>query len=379
MEILVEIANRDRHRATVGPFQGFGGQLSYHPHYANVPTNGYITPYVNQAPSTHLTPYARSTSPNHITPYVDPLPINPINQANNKNASKNPVRSCKEAREESCKPAQYVEQTGRNSVEPDTNTDNNLESAQYHEDSPMPLGLLDGFLALANGGKLPGNQSLQDGAGKPFPHDSMLSAPPSPADTIAEVSCRPDGEIQALVELIAKDLIDSDVYPSQSPQGTAYGALYSSMNGRQLGFELKRLIAVAEPEVNTLISKDQAQAIHLFYTHLLSREQTRHAAVQNANYPSTHTFPNGMSQWGPVVYLAQPPNYGTPVFSGPWPSQAIAVPTPKSVPRANIIAPRPANNLNQEHRLAENSFPPAPSSRLTLRSGAGRSRKKRES
>ncbi len=386
MEILVEIANRERYRTYGQPYMGPGGPAPYSTSFASGRVSTYTTPYTNGMPNTYTTPYANTGLTNYVTPYSDSPFVADASGARQSIAVVEPEvhvvdhpnlenRIAQGNTNETNSVMITNETEGRNDVFKETRDDDavSLSSAMN----------IDSFLVLANGGVPPGpdddsNDSDHDDTFYDS-KDTALDAPPSPADTIDESLSRADEDIHALVNNIANGLMRTEEPPNQVPAGNPYTAFYSTMNGKQLGAELKRLVAVAQPEVNAIMPTEQIQAAHLFYTHLVSHAHTRNAAnlrPAQLNHSANFTTPN---PWGQAVYPPAPPK-GYMVQWHDSITRAPSQPPPPTgqpfVPRGNVIAPPAVRNVEEEQKVATYGFPPKPSRRPGLRSGGKRGGKK---
>lgn len=375
MEILVEIANRDRYRAYAQPYMRPGGQAQY------------STPYASGLPNTYTTPYANTGPTSYVTPYSNPPVVAEGNGASRSNAViETEAHAVDHSSQENQTAQGSRDEANAETIIDDTEGSTDVPKETTRDDDVMSLSSalnIDNFLALANGGVPPG----PDDDSNDSDHDdtihisksTALDAPPSPADTIDESLSRADEDIQALVNNIANGLMRSEEAPNQAPPGNPYAAFYSTMNGKQLGAELKRLVAVAHPEVNAIMPREQIQAAHLFYTHLVSRAHTRNAANIRQAQVNHHAAFAASNQWGQAVYPPPPPK-GYMVqwhdsFTGA-PSQPPGPMGQSFVPRGNVIAPPAVRNMEQERKIATYGFPPKPGRRPGLRSGGKRGRQK---
>jgi len=387
MDILVEIANRDRYRAYAQPYIGFGGPGPYSTPYASGLVSTYRTPYANGMPNTYTTPYNNPGSTDYITPYSNPPVVAKTSGTSQSNAVIEPEahainhpslenRTAQDSRDET--KAEMI----TSGIE--ESTDGFKETTRDDDAISLSSALnIDNFLALANGGVPPGrnddsNDSDHDD-GNHIGNLTALDAPPSPADTIDQSLSRADEDIQALVDNIANDLMRSEGPPNQVPPGNPYAAFYSTMNGKQLGAELKRLVAVAQPEVNAIMPREQIQAAHLFYTHLVSRAHTRNAAIvrpAQVNQYANNVAPN---QWGQASYPPPPPKGYMVQWHDSFTGAPTQPPPPMGRPfirRGNVIAPPAVRNIEEERKVATYGFPPKPGRRPGLRSGGKKGRKK---
>lgn len=387
METLVEIANRDRYRAYVQPYMGPGGQAPYRTPYASGPVSTYTTPYASGMPNTYTTPYTNIGPTNYVTPYSNPPVVAEASEARRSIAVVDPEAHAVDHPSQENQTA-YGSRNGANTemITDESEGGTDVFKETTIDDDALSLSSamnIDNFLALANGGVPPGpNDDSNDSDHDDTIHISKvtaLDAPPSPADTIDESLSRADEDIQALVNNFANGLMRSEEPPTRVPPGNPYAAFYSTMNGKQLGAELRRLVAVAQPEVNAIMPREQIQAAHLFYTHLVSRAHTRNAATIRPAQVSHYTNFAGPNQWGQAMYPPPPPK-GYMVqwhdsFTGA-PSQPPPSVGQPFVPRGNVIAPPAVRNVEEEQKVATFGFPPKPGRRPGLRSGGKKGRKR---
>lgn len=390
MEVLVEIANRNRCRAYNNSYSGFGSPAA---HYPNGLMNHYATPYATPAGGTYTTPYSNPGPTRYVTPYANsPSVAEAIenSQANQGNDPKTPTIEIHTS-ENHLAASDTGETTGEINVGIDNAIARPKETANVEEAGPLSLTALDGFLALANGGVLPGrNEDSKEFEDQKANSDSALFAPPSPGDTIDEALSRSDDDVLALVESIAKDLMNSPEPPLQAPPPNPYAAFYSSMNGKQLGAEFKRLVDVVQPEINAIMPREQIQAAHLFYTHLVSCIHTRNAANIKPIYQHPFGPPHTVHHWSPAVFPPPPtPPNGYMLAPIQWHHHLTPQQLPQShhsapafVPRGNVIVPPVKRDFEEERKAAGFGFPPVPSSqqlpssRTGLRSGSSRGKRK---
>ena len=361
VEVLVEIADRQRYRVYAAPHVGFGGPNTFRGPYSHLTATGHTFP----------TPFSTSGPSTYVTPYANPPPADGINEISQSDQQMTPAKSS-EVHEEAREP-QYT------TIEADTASENAnddveklKESMMNEEEDSMSVGQLDGFLALANGGVLPGQKADPNDSDNPasqHTNDLTSFAPPSPADTIDEALCRPDEDIQALVDAIAEDLMNSQEPLHSAPPSNPYAPFYSSLNGKQLGIELKRLVAVVPLEVNTIMPSEQSQAARLFYTHLAGCARTRNANIVSPTHAPAVGSMNqmGFAGYPPPLPPPQPPK-GYMVVPTQWPNNFAylqpgppQIPSPMFVPRGNVIAPPVMRNPDEERRVAGFGFPPVPS------------------
>lgn len=391
MEILVEITNRDRYRAYSQPYAGFGGPIPYAAPYMNGPVGPYTTPYANALPNTYTTPYANPTQASYVTPYSNPPVVaGPSGSSQSKavvepksDGISRPIMSLGSSQE------RVVETNADLSSGVLEERDDEFEGTPKADDEVSTMDI-DSFLALANGG-VPIGQN-DDSIDSDIDDDNhiinrtALDAPPSPADTIDESRSRADEDVQALVNHIAKGLMLSEEPPNQAPAGNPYAAFYSTMDGKQLGAELKRLVAVAHPEVNAIMARDQIHAAHLFYTHLVSRASTQNTPIFPPPQVHNHAHFPPANHWGHAALPPSPPKgymvqwhdsvTGAPIPSPP--QQPAQNPAQPFLLRSNATAPPVVRNVSvsEEQKVATYGFPPKPERRPGLRSGGQKGKRK---
>lgn len=135
---------------------------------------------------------------------------------------------------------------------------------------------------------------------------------------------------------------------------------YASAEGQRLAVELKRLMAIAEPMVNTIVPSAESQARLRFYQQLESRaiKEKRDCEIQEG-MNRYYGAPVQMQQWVPppvessVVQFPDPPALPSNVpMEGP------------VVRRGNVIAAPPGGrNIEEEKKAETYGYPPLPGSR----------------
>lgn len=392
-ELLVEVANRDHHKAYRNPYMGFGGAAGFGTPLANSTMDQYATPYATLPSNSYQTPYANPEPAGYVTPYANPPDVLEANGPRQSNKGNDHEVDTAEPQTPKKGPPESISATPpcealdefEGDVEPS-------EMAQDEGSRPVSVGLLDGFLALANGGVLPGQRrdsdDLNDRRQDDMSNYTTLFAPPSPGDTIDEAMSRSDDDVQALVNHIANDLMNSQEPPNQAPPVNPYAAFYSSMNGKQLGAELKRLVEVVEPEVNAIKPREQVQAAHQFYTQLANCIHTRNAANVQRNHPMAFAPPPTMNYGGPVAAISPPPPPPKGYMAVPtqWQNHFAPPPPPQAqppsatfatfVPRGNVIAPPVVRDVEEERKAAGFGFPPVLGSESKTREGGRRGKRK---
>lgn len=390
MEILVEVETRNRYKAYTQPYIGFGGPVPCSTQYANGPASAYTTPYANVVPMPYTTPYANPAPTEYVTPYSNSPAIGEASGSGQSNAVPKPEAN---AVDHQSQESHVIE--GGTELEAEaqviTNAMQDFDDEvveTINDDDEISLSSpvdIDGFLALANGGVPPGQNGDVDDSDLDNENEAnsftALDAPSSPADTIDQALSRADEDVQALVDDIANRLIRSEEPPNQVPSGNPYAAFYSTMNGKQLGAELKRLAAVARPEVNAIMPREQIQAADLFYTHLISHVHTRNAAIIRPAPANLQPNVAPAIKWDQAVYPPPPPKG----YMVQWHDSITGAPThppPQAMeqsftPRGNVIAPPAVRNVEEEQKVATYGFPPKPGGRSGLRSGGRRAKRQR--
>ena len=374
IEILEELTNRDHYRAQVIPYHGFGTSVAYQTPYTNTPAA--VQTYANIPHSTYSTPYSQR-APSHVVGSRAQMSnvSRPTQAHDTSNETLNLITQTIRAQDsissrKSQQPERELEVISIHSEESDTNK----ETANPSDDGPLPLGQLDDFLTLANGGKLPGPPRRTNGSagGGPdqYSSGSILSTPPSPVDTIDELHCRPDTDIRALVDQVANELAYSNEYWPLIRSEPSRAAQYASMDGPQLGTELGCLMSLAEPEINVIVPTAQAQAACQFYMHLLARAQYRTTRAVNANRANAYASQYPVDQWGRPISQAPNPAYGSQGHRYQnQPPQPLPAPSTILKSNADAIAPLPAQGFTHEHGSDVYEVPstPAPRPKLRLR------------
>ena len=393
IEILGEVANRDRCRAYNIPHMGFSGIAAYSAPNGYTPMNSHAVPYINLAASSYKTPYANTEPREYVTPYAD-APIvggvcanrqtNEVNTHKIDSAEASASGIDQAVNDKSRKAQDVIDGINHDVVE-------SQEATKDNGSRSVSLGLLDGFLALANGGILPGQEQAsieaRDRQQSRLNDDSTPFAPPSPSDTIDEALSRADEDVQGLVDNVSQDLIDSQEPSQQVPPPNPYAVIYSSMSGQQLGAELRRLVDGAQPKVNAILPKEQCHAAHLFYTHLANCLQARHEMKSRLTHPASPVQPSPACFWHPPFAFQPQPTQPSPVGYMPPPAQwqnhfapppfgQAQLPTSSFVPRGNIIAPPVATNVGAEREAAGVGVPPILGSQSKQRSGGKGGRRK---
>ena len=311
----------------------------------------------------YATPYARSQPTTYVTPYANPSILAEVSDPRQGNEGQ--AEETRGARSQASGTigsiSHGVHKANEIAIDIDKDCSEPKDKSKGKEASPMSVGMLDGFLALANGGVLPGKDDEPNGSTFPVVNkdqeQTTLFAPPSPGDTIDEAISRFDDDIQALVDRIADELARSQ---EPIPFGTPVGppkTPWMLMKAKQLAAELKRQIEIAQPEVNTIMPEEQMYCAQKFYTCLLSCIHTRNDVIIKSMYSHAQRPPVAANQWVPGAFPPQPPNgymvsptqqpgifaplpplgSGPPILQNQFPGQA-------SIPRSNFITPPVVKN-----------------------------------
>ena len=380
-DVLIEVTSRLRHTQYGDPFVGFRGPYASNSIHASTPVNHLTTPYANVVNGIYSTPYANPEPMQYVTPYANP-PVVTGASAHGRSSTSNDhgvlTAGFSIEKDHTIKEAPKSASKVFGKAKIDVSEPN--ETSKDKDSTPVSVGMLDGFLALANGGILPGQEETsEESENCPGEQRNLaLFAPPSPGETIDENMSRADDDIQALVTYISNDLTNRQEPLRQAPPANPYAAIYSSMNGKQLGAELKRMVDIIQPEINAVIPREQIQVAHLFYTHLASCIGTWISINTHQVHPNSFGPPAAMNQWSPAPDAPPPPNGHMVSPTGQW-QQDFAPPQP--APQPHPLGPRlaPRNNIidvNEERKMANFGSPPIPSPKSGLRS-KGKSQKRR--
>ena len=200
---------------------------------------------------------------------------------------------------------------------------------------------IDWLLTVGNGGEIPTSKKAR------------MSSPSRTS------SSETDAKVQNEVSKIISDIMlfkDWRGYPG----GTIKQFFYASTEGQRLAAELKRLMAITTPVVNTIIPRPESEARLRLYRQLEGRaiREKRDREIQE-DINRRYGAPIPMQQW-------VPPPVGFPVAGLP-----IPAPLPSNGPiekhfvrRGNVIAAPPGGRNKEEERKAETyGYPPLPGSR----------------
>lgn len=200
---------------------------------------------------------------------------------------------------------------------------------------------IDWLLTVGNGGKIP------------TPSTKKITSPP-----FISSSSQMDDKVQTEVNRIIDEIIFYKNWPSL-PGATPKQLFYASAEGQRLAAELKRLMAIANPVINTIIPRAESEARLRFYQQLESRaiKEKRDYEIQTRYYRP----PIQIQQWVPP-----PPPAAFSTFRFPIPptlpsNGPMEVPF---VPRGNVIAAPPGGrNIEEEKKAETYGYPPVPGSR----------------
>ena len=201
---------------------------------------------------------------------------------------------------------------------------------------------IDWLLIMSNGGKIP-RPSKNKRKGPPSP------IPTSPTDTM----------VQMEVYKIINEIMHYKNWRGH-PLATSRQLFYASAEGQRLAKELRRLMAIAKPIINTIISSAESRARLRFYQQLESRaiKEKRDCEIQRG---MTRFYGAGV----PTQPWIPPPNLLPPIqfpVTTPMPING-----PMNLPfvrRGNVIAAPPGGRNFEEEKKAETyGYPPTPGSR----------------
>ena len=200
---------------------------------------------------------------------------------------------------------------------------------------------IDWLLTMGNGGKIP------------TPRKKRINRSPSTSPP-SEV----DDKVQTEVNKIIDEIMLYNGWTGH-PGATPKQLFYASVEGQRLAAELRRLISIAKPVVNTIVPRAESQARLRFYQQLESRaiKERRDREIQGGFIPF-HGPPVQLQHWIPPVTVA---GFQFPV-PPPLPSNG-----PMEAPfvrRGNVIAAPPGGRNMEEEKKAETyGYPPTPGSR----------------
>ncbi len=202
---------------------------------------------------------------------------------------------------------------------------------------------IDWLLTMSNGGEI-----SRPSKKRRTPSPSI--SPSSPADA----------EIQAEVSRIINEItLYKNWHGHPVGTGTTKQLFYASAEAQRLAVELRRLMAIAKPVVNTMMPSAESQARLRFYQHLESRaiKEKRDREVQEG-MNRFYGAPVQIQQWVPP---AGPSTVPLPI-PPPLPSNGPMEVT--FVRRGNVIAAPPGGRNVEEEKKAETyGYPPMPGSR----------------
>ena len=201
---------------------------------------------------------------------------------------------------------------------------------------------IDWLLAVGNGGKIP------------TPNKNTRMSSPSRSS-----SSQTDAQVQTEVSRIIDQIMLYKDWRGH-PGGTTKQLFYASAEGQRLAAELRRLMAIAKPVLNTIIPLAESQARLRFYQQLESHaiKEKRDREIQEG-INRFYGAPVQMQPWGP-------PPAGIPVVGFPIPP-TLRSNGPVQVPfvrRGNVITAPPGGRNPEEEKKAETyGYPPMPGSR----------------
>ena len=211
---------------------------------------------------------------------------------------------------------------------------------------------IDWLLAMGNGGKMP------------TPHKKRARSP----------SISPPSQVDDKIQMEVSKIVDEIMLYKDwlgHPGAATKQLFYASAEGQRLAAELKRLMVIAKPVINAIVSKAESEARLRFYQQLESR------AIKEKRdrefYGGVHQFiipPVQIQRWVSPVTV--------PTFQLPVPPQ-VPCNGPMEVPfvrRGNVIAAPPGGrNIEEEKKAETYGYPPMPGSRPG-KSQQGQKRKK---
>ena len=219
---------------------------------------------------------------------------------------------------------------------------------------------IDWLLTVGNGGKIP------------TPRKKRRTSSPSQSS-----SSPVDAEVMMEVSQIINEITQYGDWRGR-PGGTAKQLFYASAEGQRLAVELRRLMAMVKPVVNTIMPAAESQARLRFYQQLQGRAfKEKRVREIHREMHRMYGAPIQIQQWIPPA--PRPPG---PIAIAPAP---LPVPPilpsngPIEVPfvrRGNVIAAPPGGRDIEEEKRAETySYPPKPGPR-TGHAPRGRKRKR---
>ena len=200
---------------------------------------------------------------------------------------------------------------------------------------------IDWLLTMGNGGKIPTPRKKRT-------IKSPSTSSPSQADD----------KVQTEVNKIVDEIMLCKGWAGH-PGATPKQLFYASVEGQRLAAELRRLVSIAKPVVNTIIPKAESQARLRFYQQLESRAtKEKRDCVIPRGFNHFHRPPSQVQNWIPPVTAA--------AFQFPMPPP-LPSNGPMEVPfvrRGNVIAAPPGGrNIEEEKKAETYGYPPTPGSR----------------
>ena len=214
---------------------------------------------------------------------------------------------------------------------------------------------IDWLLIMSNGGQIP----------RPSKKKMKDSPCPNPAFPT-------DVQIQMEVGKIINEIMHYKDWRGH-PLRTTRELFYASTEGQRLAVELRRLMAIAKPVVNTIIPSAESQARLRFYQQLESRaiKEKRDCEIQQG-MPRFYGAPVQIQQWIPPPALLPPIEFPVPT------SMPVNGPLEPFIRRGNVIAAPPGGrNIEEEKKAETYGYPPTPGSRPGGSGGQSRKRVRR--
>ena len=270
-----------------------------------------------------------------------------------------------------------VQAQDRGGEDGEINNDDDLTEDELHADKPDDMKItppakdhklftgerlgdfntreeIDWLLIMSNGGKIPRPSKKKT-------KDSRSTSPASPTDI----------KVQMEVSKIINEIMHYKDWRGH-PLCTTRQLFYASAEGQRLAAELRRLMAIAKPVLNTIIPSTESQARLRFYQQLESRaiKEKRDFEIQQ-DMNRFYGAQIQIQQWNPPPALLPPIQSPVPT---PMPiDEPVKLPF---VRRGNVIAAPPGGrNIEDEKKAETYGYPPTPGSRPGGSKG-GKSRKK---
>lgn len=290
----------------------------------------YALPYGGTPPTEYMTPYAQPPHSVYITPYGSSSPtlrepVAPTPQLLPKEPNRSDKRLIDVGNEVTLQTANHGSgvncdgQKGRSESKRDlTNGTVILESAEEPKDSVelpqqqdgneknynLTQELIDGFLALANGGDLiPKNDDNSIGD---YDSDRTISR-----SMTHEEPPKGDPLIESVVEGIIKELMTNQNWGHGIAYLTPHTAYYQTSNAARLAADLRRYIDEAALTTNVIVSAEQSRAQSTLYAALIKRISNPYEVAAHLAYSSPYGHTSHMNYGMPGAthpsYQYQPP------------------------------------------------------------------------